>query len=117
MFREVSYGHKMIGSPLPCSVVLARRKYVDHLQKVREVEYVRCMEHHYCIITLGARPPHFVSCAMKAMVRDGAESGGICGLGDEAQWNSNMENAQFADCGVSKDIAVDRGEVVPCGDR
>lgn len=37
-------GHKMIGSPLPCGVVLARRTYVTHLQENSEVEYVRCMD-------------------------------------------------------------------------
>lgn len=36
-------GHKMIGSPLPCGVVLARREHVTHLQEA-EVEYVRCMD-------------------------------------------------------------------------
>jgi histidine decarboxylase len=37
-------GHKMIGSPLPCGVVLARRTYVTHLQQNGAVEYVRCMD-------------------------------------------------------------------------
>lgn len=37
-------GHKMIDSPLPCGVVLARRKYITHLQETGEVEYVRCMD-------------------------------------------------------------------------
>lgn len=37
-------GHKMIGSPLPCGIVLARREHVAHLQEAGEVEYVRCTD-------------------------------------------------------------------------
>ncbi len=35
-------GHKFIGSPMPCGIVLARRKYVDWV--ARSVEYVGCMD-------------------------------------------------------------------------
>lgn len=35
-------GHKFIGSPMPCGVVLARRKHVDRV--ARGVEYVGCMD-------------------------------------------------------------------------
>jgi histidine decarboxylase len=35
-------GHKFIGSPMPCGVVLARRKHVDRV--ARSVEYVGCMD-------------------------------------------------------------------------
>jgi len=35
-------GHKFIGSPMPCGVVLARRSHVDRV--ARSVEYVGCMD-------------------------------------------------------------------------
>lgn len=35
-------GHKFIGSPLPCGIVLARRSHVDRVS--RGVEYVGCMD-------------------------------------------------------------------------
>jgi histidine decarboxylase len=35
-------GHKFIGSPMPCGVVLARRSHVDRV--ARTVEYVGCMD-------------------------------------------------------------------------
>ncbi len=35
-------GHKFIGSPMPCGVVLARRRHVDRV--ARSVEYVGCMD-------------------------------------------------------------------------
>ncbi len=35
-------GHKFIGSPMPCGVVLARRHHVDRV--ARSVEYVGCMD-------------------------------------------------------------------------
>ena len=35
-------GHKFIGSPMPCGIVLARRKHVDRV--ARSVEYVGCMD-------------------------------------------------------------------------
>ena len=35
-------GHKFIGSPVPCGVVLARRSHVDRV--ARSVEYVGCMD-------------------------------------------------------------------------
>jgi histidine decarboxylase len=35
-------GHKFIGSPIPCGVVLARRSHVDRV--ARSVEYVGCMD-------------------------------------------------------------------------
>lgn len=35
-------GHKFIGSPMPCGVVLARRPHVDRV--ARSVEYVGCMD-------------------------------------------------------------------------
>lgn len=35
-------GHKFIGSPMPCGIVLARRKHVDRV--ARGVEYVGCMD-------------------------------------------------------------------------
>jgi histidine decarboxylase len=35
-------GHKFIGSPMPCGVVLARRQHVDRV--ARSVEYVGCMD-------------------------------------------------------------------------
>lgn len=35
-------GHKFIGSPMPCGVVLARRTHVDRV--ARSVEYVGCMD-------------------------------------------------------------------------
>jgi histidine decarboxylase len=35
-------GHKFIGSPMPCGVVLARRGHVDRV--ARSVEYVGCMD-------------------------------------------------------------------------
>ena len=35
-------GHKFIGSPMPCGVVLARRAHVDRV--ARSVEYVGCMD-------------------------------------------------------------------------
>jgi len=37
-------GHKMIGSPVPCGVVLVRREHISHLQDAGEVEYVRCRD-------------------------------------------------------------------------
>lgn len=35
-------GHKFIGSPMPCGVVLARKRHVDRV--ARSVEYVGCMD-------------------------------------------------------------------------
>ena len=35
-------GHKFLGSPMPCGVVLARRSHVDRV--ARSVEYVGCMD-------------------------------------------------------------------------
>ena len=35
-------GHKLIGSPMPCGVVLAKRAHVDRV--ARNVEYVGCMD-------------------------------------------------------------------------
>lgn len=35
-------GHKFIGSPMPCGVVLARQRHVDRV--ARSVEYVGCMD-------------------------------------------------------------------------
>jgi histidine decarboxylase len=35
-------GHKLIGSPMPCGVALARRQHVDRV--ARSVEYVGCMD-------------------------------------------------------------------------
>ncbi len=35
-------GHKFIGSPMPCGIVLARRRHVDRV--ARGVEYVGCMD-------------------------------------------------------------------------
>lgn len=35
-------GHKFIGSPIPCGIVLARRRHVDRV--ARGVEYVGCMD-------------------------------------------------------------------------
>ena len=35
-------GHKLIGSPMPCGVALARRSHVDRV--ARSVEYVGCMD-------------------------------------------------------------------------
>lgn len=35
-------GHKFVGSPMPCGVVLARRHHVDRV--ARSVEYVGCMD-------------------------------------------------------------------------
>jgi hypothetical protein len=35
-------GHKLIGSPMPCGVVLAKRSHVDRV--ARNVEYVGCMD-------------------------------------------------------------------------
>lgn len=35
-------GHKFIGSPMPCGIVLAKKQYVDRV--ARSVEYVGCMD-------------------------------------------------------------------------
>ena len=35
-------GHKFLGSPMPCGIVLAKRKYVDRV--ARNIEYVGCLD-------------------------------------------------------------------------
>lgn len=61
-------GHKMVGSPLPCGVVLARKEYVDRI--ARGVEYVGTLD----TTIMGSRnglTPLFLWYAFKTLGLDG----------------------------------------------
>jgi len=61
-------GHKFIGSPIPCGIVLARRRHVDRV--ARGVEYVGCMD----TTIAGSRnalTPLIIWCAIQRWGEDG----------------------------------------------
>jgi histidine decarboxylase len=116
-------GHKFIGSPMPCGVVLARRSHVDRV--ARSVEYVGCMD----TTIAGSRnalSPLILWCAIQ---RRGEE--GLRRRAAQCMELADYAIAQFAEAGIHAwrhpnsitvvfprpaDAVIARWQIAPSGD-
>ena len=115
-------GHKFIGSPMPCGIVLARRRHVDRV--ARGVEYVGCMD----TTIAGSRnalTPLIIWCAIQRWGEDGFRRrvagclamadycvARLDGFGIPAWRHRNSVTVVFPNPGPD---VISRWQMAPCG--